>query len=192
MSLCNLLPNVIVLILFLDYTVSKKWESGLRERYDGYGEDWIFMPDGNDLPQVAILKYEDGGTRGILDNEKISYILYTRSSSENGTRLMINDTAALLESDFNASRKTKFITHGWKSSSMSAGLRNMKDEYLQHGDYNVILVDWEPLAASTFYLGPMQNTVRVGRDAANFIDFLVEETNLKPEDVHFLGIFSSV
>lgn len=60
--------------------------------------------------------------------------------------------------------------------------------YLQHDDYNVILVDWEPLAASTFYLGPMQNTVRVGKDAANFIDFLVTQTDLTAEDVHFLGI----
>lgn len=59
---------------------------------------------------------------------------------------------------------------------------------MQHDDYNIILVDWEPLAASTFYLGPMQNTVRVGKDAANFIDFLVSETDLKAEDVHFLGM----
>ncbi|KAK2578055.1 hypothetical protein KPH14_008470 [Odynerus spinipes] len=115
------------------------------------------------------------------------FLIFSTHGPENGTRLMINDTAALLESDFKASRKTKFITHGWKSSSMSAGLRNMKDEYLQHGDYNVILVDWEPLAASTFYLGPMQNTVRVGKDAANFIDYLVAETDLKAEDIHFLG-----
>lgn len=59
--------------------------------------------------------------------------------------------------------------------------------FLTHGDYNVILVDWEPLAASTFYLGPMHNTARVGTDAANFIDFLVKETGLKTEDVHFIG-----
>ena len=52
------------------------WESGLREKYDGYGEDWIFMPDGNCKPQVAILKeYVDN--RGIF-TESICYILYTR------------------------------------------------------------------------------------------------------------------
>ncbi|XP_035723151.1 pancreatic triacylglycerol lipase-like [Vespa mandarinia] len=186
MLLLKLLIEAFIFVLFYGFAISKQWESGLRERYDGYGEDWIFMPDGNDLPQVAILKYEDS-MRGILDSENISYILYTRSGPENGTRLMINDTAGLLDSDFKASRKTKFITHGWKSSSMSSGLRNMKEAYLQHDDYNVILVDWEPLAASTFYLGPMQNTVRVGKDAANFIDFLVTETDLTAENVHFLG-----
>ncbi|XP_043498851.1 pancreatic triacylglycerol lipase-like [Polistes fuscatus] len=186
MFLLNLPIEAIIFVLCCNLVISKQWESGLRERYDGYGEDWIFMPDGNGLPQVAILKYEDNA-RNILDNKNISYILYTRFGPENGTKLMINDTAGLLNSDFKASRKTKFITHGWKSSSMSSGFIDMKEAYLQHDDYNIILVDWEPLAASTFYLGPMQNTVRVGKDAANFIDFLVSETDLKAEDVHFLG-----
>ena len=59
--------------------------------------------------------------------------------------------------------------------------------YLEHDDYNVILVDWEPLASSTFYLGPMQNTGRVGRDAGRFIDYLVKETGFNTKDIHFIG-----
>lgn len=49
------------------------------------------------------------------------------------------------------------------------------------------MVDWEPLAASTFYLGPMRNTRRVGKTAAEFIDFLVSETGVRTEQIHFLG-----
>ncbi|KAI4503412.1 hypothetical protein M0802_001634 [Mischocyttarus mexicanus] len=186
MFLLNLLIETIIFLLCCNLVISEQWESGLRERYDGYGEDWIFMPDGNGLPQVAVLKYKDS-MRNILDNRNISYTLYTRFGPENGTELIINDTVGLLNSDFKPSRKTKFITHGWKSSSTSSGFINLKEAYLQHDDYNIILVDWEPLAASTFYLGPAHNTVRVGKDAANFIDFLVSETDLKAEDVHFLG-----
>lgn len=62
--------------------------------------------------------------------------------------------------------------------------------YLENEDYNVILVDWEPLASSTFYLGPMQNTARVGSETGQFIDYLVKETGLKTEDVHFIGELS--
>lgn len=50
------------------------------------------------------------------------------------------------------------------------------------------MVDWQLLAASTFYLGPMRNTERVGRTSAEFIDFLVAETELKTENIHFIGI----
>lgn len=37
----------------------------------------------------------------------------------------MNDTAGLHQSTFSPHRQTKFITHGWKSSAMSAGLVNM-------------------------------------------------------------------
>lgn len=48
-------------------------------------------------------------------------------------------------------------------------------------------MDWEPLAASTFYLGPMQNTAKVGADAARFIDLTVKQTGLKTKHIHFIG-----
>lgn len=56
----------------------RAWESGLRQRYDGYGDDWIFMPDGKGKPQVAVLKFAEDEMRGILEGSQVSYILYTR------------------------------------------------------------------------------------------------------------------
>ncbi|XP_046417340.1 pancreatic triacylglycerol lipase isoform X2 [Neodiprion pinetum] len=159
----------------------------LRKKYDGYGDDWIFMPDGNGQPQVAVLKGYVPETRGFFDEDRITYFLHTREGPKNGTKIKINDKEALNKSGFSPSRPTKFITHGWKSSAFSAGFRDMKDAWLAQGEYNVFLVDWEPLAASTFYLGPMANTGRVGKDAATFIDFLVHATGMKTEDVHFIG-----
>lgn len=77
--LSNLPSKQIIVLVILWCTVhSKTWESGLRERYDGYGEDWIFMPDGNGRPQVAVLKFPDNEARGVLDSSDIAYIIYTR------------------------------------------------------------------------------------------------------------------
>lgn len=145
------------------------------------------MPDGNDQPQVAVLKRTED-ERDIFDESEISFILYTRYGSKNGTQLYTNDTKGLQNSNFDPSRQTKFITHGWKSSAMSTNIANLKDEYLKYNDYNIIMVDWQPLAASTFYLGPIQNTKLVGKVAAKFIDFLAAETGLETENIHFLGI----
>lgn len=55
------------------------------------------------------------------------------------------------------------------------------------GEYNIIMVDWEPLASSTFYLGPMQNTGKVGNQAGRFIDFLIQETGARTQDIHVIG-----
>lgn len=78
--LLNLLSRQIIVLITLWYSsaYSQRWESGLRQRYDGYGEDWIFMPDGNGQPQVAVLKVEDSERSGILDGSEIAYIIYTR------------------------------------------------------------------------------------------------------------------
>lgn len=76
----NLLSRQIIILIALWYSSvhSERWESGLRQRYDGYGEDWIFMPDGNGQPQVAVLKVQDSETRGVLDGSEIVYVIYTR------------------------------------------------------------------------------------------------------------------
>ncbi|XP_016838416.1 pancreatic lipase-related protein 2-like [Nasonia vitripennis] len=185
----GLLIEMLVRLLWLSWFVepSMAWESGLKEKYDGYGEDWIFMPDGKGQPQVAVIKGQDPDhSRGVLD-EPIGFILYTRQNPEEGMNLSVNDPDGLSKSTFSPSRPTKFITHGWKSSAFSASVLNMKKEYLAHGDYNVFLVNWEPMAASTFYLGPMRNTGKVGAKAAEFIDFLVRETGLATDNIHFIG-----
>lgn len=52
--------------------------SPLIDQYDGYGEDWMFMPDGNDQPQVAILKGHESDRRNVLNDQSITYLLFTR------------------------------------------------------------------------------------------------------------------
>jgi len=76
--LLSLVSKQIFVLVILRYSVYSQWESGLRQRYDGYGEDWIFMPDGNGQPQVAVLKIQDDERKGVLDDSEIAYIIYTR------------------------------------------------------------------------------------------------------------------
>jgi len=77
--LLSLVSKQIFVLVILRYSVySQQWESGLRQRYDGYGEDWIFMPDGNGQPQVAVLKVQDDEKKGVLDDSEVAYIIYTR------------------------------------------------------------------------------------------------------------------
>lgn len=79
MIILNLLTYFIVILVFLfNFTISQTWNSDLQQRYDGYGQDWIFMPDGNDQPQVAVLKHAENDERDIFDESEISFILYTR------------------------------------------------------------------------------------------------------------------
>lgn len=135
---------VLIYPIFLFQLVTG-WSSGLRDKYDGYGDVWMFMPNGSGYPQVAILKGEDPEPLDFLV-QHIDYILFTRyvgfsnqflvfkiekfrcrSNSKAGTSLKINDPEILRQSKFSASRKTKFITHGWKSSVFTSSILQMKD-----------------------------------------------------------------
>jgi len=88
--LLSLVSKQIFVLVILRYSVySQQWESGLRQRYDGYGEDWIFMPDGNGQPQVAVLKVQDNEKKGVLDDSEIVYIIYTRYTIANSNTHII-------------------------------------------------------------------------------------------------------
>ena len=67
----------------------------------------------------------------------ILFYLFCRSNSEKGTPLLLNDVELLKSSEFSPSRKTKFITHGWKSSASSTGQVDMKNGKLRTNSPNI-------------------------------------------------------
>lgn len=54
-------------------------------------------------------------------------IFFCRANPEKGTPLFLNNMEALRNSNYSPSRKTKFITHGWKSSALSGSQVEMKN-----------------------------------------------------------------
>lgn len=55
-------------------------------------------------------------------------------------------------------------------------------------DLNIILMDWEPLAASPDYFLAFENAQLVSAHAANFIDFMVNEEKVTRQNIHLIGI----
>ena len=56
------------------------------------------------------------------------------------------------------------------------------------GDFNIISVDWENLAGpSPFYFYAAENSKPVGYRIADFIDFIINTTGAKLEEIHPIG-----
>lgn len=56
------------------------------------------------------------------------------------------------------------------------------------GEFNIISVDWENLAGpSPFYFYAAENSKPVGYRIGDFVDFLINTTGAKLEDVHPIG-----
>ncbi|XP_076638116.1 pancreatic lipase-related protein 2-like [Colletes latitarsis] len=101
----------------------------------------------------------------------ITFYLYTRSNPTDPQILNVNDVNTLENSFFNSYRPTVIVTHGWTRSYTSPACTTIRDAYLQHGDYNVIAVDWSPISKNEYIWASMRVTM-IGQYISKMIDFL--------------------
>ncbi|XP_015587902.1 pancreatic triacylglycerol lipase [Cephus cinctus] len=150
--------------------------------------DYMFFPDGNGEPHIIDLKTSLNPAD--LENiersvSSMTFTLYTRQNRE-GEIIILNNRRSLAQSQFSASRPTRIVTHGWKSSKDSDACTVIVDAFLKKDEYNVIVVDWSN-TASQLYLVAANSVERVANRVARFINFLQSAGNLKTTDLKVIG-----
>lgn len=68
----------------------------------------------------------------------VNLFLYTKLSKDNPKAIIINESEVILDANFNGTKPTKFIIHGFQSNKNSEVIQKIKDAYLQKYDFNVI------------------------------------------------------
>lgn len=80
--------------------------------------------------------------------------LYTRLNPQNGYTLTLDESGKNLKSsNINLSSLIKLIIHGWREEHNKSWLMDMRDNYLEVDNYNVIIVDWDSTSQSYNYPG---------------------------------------
>ncbi|XP_015439837.1 PREDICTED: pancreatic triacylglycerol lipase-like [Dufourea novaeangliae] len=102
---------------------------------------------------------------------RVAFSLYTRRTVHRPERLFPNDVRRLRNSHFDPKRPTKIIAHGWKNSKVGGSISLVRDAFLQHGDYNIIGVDWSDITKEE-YRWAQQRVLMVGQYTAKLINFL--------------------
>lgn len=118
--------------------------------------------------------------KGLLSNT-----FFPRNNIANGQALY-KDEEVFQNSFYDVSKPTKFIIHGWLSSGSSDTCITIKDSYLKHFDYNVIVVDWSEIAGNYLYPIPMAYTKPVGIFYAALVDFVID-LGTDPKQIHLIG-----
>ncbi|XP_076666410.1 pancreatic triacylglycerol lipase-like [Andrena cerasifolii] len=104
--------------------------------------------------------------------KRVLFYLYTRQiDSKKPQVLQLNNVATLKASDFNPKRPTKIVTHGWMNSHRSRACTSIRDAYLKHGDYNIIVVDWSSISLRP-YIWASRRVLMIGQYISQMIDFL--------------------
>ncbi|XP_035216469.1 pancreatic triacylglycerol lipase-like isoform X2 [Stegodyphus dumicola] len=127
----------------------------------------------------------------VLPNDRVAIntrcLLYTRRNAKEPEQLLPNNKKSISESNFDAKNPTKFIVHGFMDSEIfGPWMARMKDEFLLHGDYNIIIVDWSGGNKAPYYQATA-NTRVVAAEVALIITTLEKYAGIKRENCHIIG-----
>jgi predicted alpha/beta-fold hydrolase len=104
------------------------------------GAKWERIPDveGN-MKLVDMSKYNYSAVPAFVADKEVRFVLTTKYSSGQELKL---DEATIEASDFDSKYPTRFTIHGWNGDHTSAVNARVTEEYLKHGNFNCIMVDW--------------------------------------------------
>jgi len=120
------------------------------------------------------------------DALNVTFILHTRKNQLNEQYVVSDNAESLTDSNFDASKETKFIVHGFLDNGRLPWVKAMSNALLKRGDYNVIIVEWGR-GAGVPYTQATANTRLVGAEIAYLIDFMGKTIGSKPEQFHIIG-----
>ncbi|XP_068086540.1 lipase member H [Anabrus simplex] len=118
-------------------------------------------------------------TGGTCPDPGIRFILFTRSTPENGVQI----GGESLPGQFDVSHPTKVLMHGFNEGITV--LFRVRDAYLQKGDYNIVMVDWNKYGKNPCYPVARSNAWFAGKCSAHMIKRLVEAG---VKDIHAIGV----
>ncbi|PIO40678.1 hypothetical protein AB205_0203380 [Aquarana catesbeiana] len=108
---------------------------------------------------------------------KVQLLIYTRENPNCAGDLNLENTTAFQY--LNISRKTIFITHGYRpTGSPPVWLDEIVQKLLAIDDFNVIIVDWNRGATTVIYHNAAAKSRKVADILKNFIDKMLVRTKI--------------
>ncbi|KAM3964258.1 pancreatic lipase-related protein 3 [Aphomia sociella] len=120
-------------------------------------------------------------------NVNVTFWLYTRDNIDNPHELFALDKNSLESAPWIKDAPVKVISHGYTGHKDFAPNTELRPAYMQCCNYNIISIDYNPIARSPCYYSAAKNTELVGKCTAQLIDELVENHGFKLADFHLIG-----
>lgn len=89
-----------------------------------------------------------------------------------GDELFNGNLSSITNSHFNRNHQVRVVTHGWGGDETTTFIEGATAALLNHGDYNIIAIDWGAGAQTINYPASVQRVAPVGAFTATFLDFL--------------------
>lgn len=122
------------------------------------------------------------------DGFKIVFNLYTQENVNVPHKFEMSSEMEKMisQTSFKPGKHNKILIHGFQDSALDAGFQLIKNNYLEHNDYNVWIFDWSVVAA-----GPPMNyesvVKRMEATGACMAKFVKEIIKAGTKDIHLIG-----
>jgi len=148
---------------------------------------WYPTDDGQVVP--AFIGVDPPGAQPLADPSKIHFFLYTKANPTVPDEIF-NTTASLEGSHWDRNAPVKIFAHGF-SSAYTSGSAGAFRQAIMDREYptnvNLILVDWQSLAAAPWYNIAAEGTPVVGEKSAFLLSWLVSNGYTTKDKIHFGG-----
>lgn len=125
-------------------------------------------------------------TPSLRSENDVTYHFFSQRHPSNSIKIRTSTSHLLILTDFDPSKDTLFIIHGWKSDNESSINYKIRESILTENDLNVFVVDWSPIAGKS-YLSAKGAVVRVGVYIADFVTELKEGYGVDVKKIKFVG-----
>lgn len=116
----------------------------------------------------------------------VLYFLYTPQNPDEPQKLEVGNGDLLRQSNFDPSRPTRVVVHGWTGDITSKDIQWIRKEYVK-ANYNVIGVDWGKGAQNIIYSTSRYRVRGTGEAVSLFVEFLIKEGKARLEDILPIG-----
>ncbi|XP_063538222.1 pancreatic triacylglycerol lipase-like [Cydia strobilella] len=120
-------------------------------------------------------------------NENITFWLYTRVNEDKPHQVQAMDADSITSAPWVADAPVKILIHGYTGYKDYSPSKEIRPAYMKCCNYNVISVDYNPIAREPCYFQAAQNTELVGKCTAQLIDQLVTEHGFDLKKFHIIG-----
>ncbi|KAF9805134.1 hypothetical protein SFRURICE_013327 [Spodoptera frugiperda] len=164
------------------YSQALPYDPVIRKLDDGQRYQYMEGPDGA-LHLVDLWgKVSDVTAAARYDPDRQNvYHLYTRNNPTVSQPLLIGSEGLLGITNYNPSRRTVVLIHGWLDSVTADFNSVLVPAFLQAEDVNVIVVDWSAGAGTINYFTAVENTFTSGLDPA-FPGWNTNDNRFRPSD----------
>ncbi|XP_026733202.1 pancreatic lipase-related protein 3-like [Trichoplusia ni] len=120
-------------------------------------------------------------------NVNVTFWLYTKENEDNPYQVFALNSTSIEEAPWVKGAPVKILIHGYTGYRDFSPNTEIRPAYLKCCNYNIISIDYNPIAREPCYIEAARNTELVGKCTAQLIDQLVQKHDFNLSQFHVIG-----